>query len=620
MEYLLKTSVIIFIFYSSYKLFLQRETFFQTNRWYLLAGLIIASLTPFIVIPVYIEHIPTHIESITSLDTNMIVSQEANVFNLWQIISYAYGIGVIFFLGKLGIELASLKFLFNKHEYYKHDSFTLVETNDDIPPFSFFNWIVYNPTKYSQEELNHILNHEKAHANERLSIDIVLVQFACVMLWFNPFVWLYKKEVQQNLEFIADKKAQCFSECKKSYQLILLKSSLPQHQFLITNNFYNSQIKKRIIMLHKSKSNKLNALKYGLILPILALFLMSFNTKKVFIEVDNSSANLDPQIETKTSEQLKTSYAEINLDATIESNNPVKNSINTSSNRNNKALVHATQIKSHQKAKITGDISITIITKHTTDSELDAIKNKLKKEGLTLKFKGVNRNKNGEIIALKIHASSQTSKTNYNISSDNAIESIKIVYDEENNNISIGNSSPKHDDSVHIYSTKNSKHKIHKSSKGSNVYVFTEDEHMHDKHLDEHKHEQHHDAKVIINGNEKTIKGSNSILEVIMEDDNKETIRVNGKVKSVWVNKKDNHEDVIILKNSDDKNNIYISGDDNKRPLFIIDGKEVLEDILVDLKPDAIESISVLKGKSSIEKYGDRGKDGVILIKTKKKN
>ena len=104
------------------------------------------------------------------------------------------------------------------------------------------------------------------------------------------------------------------------------------------------------------------------------------------------------------------------------------------------------------------------------------------------------------------------------------------------------------------------------------------------------------------------------------ENDDKETIIVNGKVKSVWVSDDDILEDVIILKNSDDKNNIYISGDENKNPLYIIDGKEVLKDVLVELKPDAIESINVLKGKSAIETYGDKGKDGVIIIKTKKKN
>ncbi len=42
----------------------------------------------------------------TPLDTNMIVAQQANALNLWHLISYAYGIGVIFFLGKLIIEIA----------------------------------------------------------------------------------------------------------------------------------------------------------------------------------------------------------------------------------------------------------------------------------------------------------------------------------------------------------------------------------------------------------------------------------------------------------------------------------------------------------------------------------
>jgi bla regulator protein BlaR1 len=627
MEYLLKISVVIFIFYSSYKLFLQRETFFQTNRWYLLSGLIIAALIPFIIIPVYIEHIPTSIESITSIDTNMIVTQESNVLNLWQIISYAYGIGVIFFLGKLGIELASLKFLFNKHEYYKHGALTLVETNDDIPPFSFFNWIVYNPYKYSQEELNHILNHEKVHAKELHSIDIILIQLACVTLWFNPFVWLYKKEVQQNLEFIADKKAQDFSECKKSYQLILLKSSLPQHKFLITNNFYNSQIKKRIIMLHKSKSNKLNAWKYGLILPVLALFLMSFNLEKVFIDVESPSTNLEHLIQAEASAQLNTFYDDINLDDKTKSNQLVQKSIKTIPNTNSKTK--ATTIKSINISTITSDISVAHITKNTTDSQLDNIKNILQKKGLTVKFKKIKRNTKGEITAIKINARSKTSNTNYNINSNDVIATIKIVYDEENDSISIGNSNAKHIKNTYVYSTKNNKHKIHKSDVGSHTYVLSDDEHENDA-------EHEHDAKVIINGSAKRIKSSNTqvhiisgdtdndVLEIIMDNANenhdKKTIIVNGKVESIWLNDDDNHEDVIILKNSDDKNNINISEDENKNPLYIIDGKEVSKEVLVDLKPDTIESVNVLKGKSATETYADKGKNGVILITTKKKN
>ncbi len=54
MEYLLKSSAIIILFYLCYKLFLQRETFFTSNRWFLITGLFTAIAIPFIVIPVYV--------------------------------------------------------------------------------------------------------------------------------------------------------------------------------------------------------------------------------------------------------------------------------------------------------------------------------------------------------------------------------------------------------------------------------------------------------------------------------------------------------------------------------------------------------------------------------------
>ena len=97
-------------------------------------------------------------------------------------------------------------------------------------------------------------------------------------------VWLYKKDLKQNLEFIADKNAQANTNCKKSYQHLLLKTSVPNYQVALTNNFYNSSIKKRIVMLHKNRSHKRNQLKFLLVLPALVLFLMSFNTKEIYIQ------------------------------------------------------------------------------------------------------------------------------------------------------------------------------------------------------------------------------------------------------------------------------------------------------------------------------------------------
>ncbi len=646
MEYLIKTSAVIFIFYSSYKLFLQRETFFQTNRWFLLVGILFAAFIPFIVIPIYIEHLPSNIENMASLNTNMQDTQMADeiTFDVWQLIYYTYGIGVIFFLGKLGIELTSLKFLFNKCEYYRYESFTLVETNEDIPPFSFFNWIVYNPEKYSKEEFSHILNHEKAHAKELHSIDVILTHLACIMLWFNPFVWLYKKEIQQNLEFIADKKAQYFSECERSYQLILLKSSLPKHKFLMTNNFYNSQIKKRIIMLHKSKSNKLNAWKYGLILPVLALFLMSFNTEKIFVEIEDPSAEPISLIQPETPAQLNTFYENVKIDKNVEPPKSIKTSAITSSNSNSSISDSKSIAKvmpnQHKKdnSKLKGDISMTLITKNTTDYELNKIKEGLKKEGLTVKFKGIKRNSSSEITAIKIDVSSEKSKASYKVNSDDAIDSIKITFDEENNSISIGNTNAAQANTTYVYATKDINHKLHKSGSASNVYLFSEDKHEHD---DEHEH----DTKISVKNNIKTanvkrikhaqnveiISGDDgSVIDIIIDKDNnsegKETIIVNGKkikviegkVQSVWISDDDKEDDVIILKNVND--NIFISDNKGKDPLFIVDDIEITKEQLEDVKPDMIKSVTVLKDKSAIEKYGDKGKDGVVIIKIKNKN
>ncbi len=647
MEYLLKASAVVFIFYIFYKVLLQRETFFQTNRLYLLLGLLTAILIPLIVIPVYIEYVPVVADNSFTIVTNTEANQNVSepTYDIWQLLYTIYGIGLAFFLGKLLIELASLKFLLNKHQYYKSGSHVLVETDNNVPPFSFFNWIVYNPKKYSKEELSHILNHEKVHAKELHSIDIILTQLACIIFWFNPFIWLYKKEVQQNLEFIADKKAQDFSECEKSYQRILLKSSVPNHKFLITNNFYNSQIKKRIIMLHKSKSKKLNALKYLLILPALALFLMSFNTKEIFIEIDNPR-DLNEVAPIEASAHLNDFYDTIEFDDKTDAE-PKGNATATKNNqkKENTLIAQASSNTRKNNANALDNTSVVVINKNTSDAELDIIKEDLKREGLTVKFKSIKRNSRGEITGIKIDAKSKKSNASYNVNSGEAIDPIKIVFDEDSNSISIGNGHTQHGKTTYVYETHTGNtHKINKSGSGSNVFVITETEYEDDN---------GQDTKYIVRSNGKKgkvkaiktsknielISGDDDIVEVIVEgknNDTQETIIVNGKriileeeddnivvkgsakVKTLHKlnNLTDSNKDIIILNNSGNK--IYFSSDDGKAPLIIIDGKESTEENLLEISSDNIESMTVLKDKSAIEKYGDKAKDGVVIIKTKK--
>lgn len=283
MEYLLKASAVIALFYLFYKLLLQKDTFFKMNRVYLLLGLCTAFCIPLIIIPIYIESTSALLYD-SSINNTADSKHIAQTFSILQLVELVYILGVSFFSIRFIIQIVSLATFLRKQDSKQKGKYTYIETTKKESPFSFFNWIIYNPNLFNKTELNQIIAHEKVHAKQYHTIDILVTQISSILLWFNPFIWLYNKDLKQNLEFLADQNAQQQSTCKKSYEYTLLKTSMPTHQLTIINNFYNSLIKKRIVMLHKSKSKKTNAFKLLLILPLLALFLMSFNTENIYIE------------------------------------------------------------------------------------------------------------------------------------------------------------------------------------------------------------------------------------------------------------------------------------------------------------------------------------------------
>ncbi|MGY0391955.1 M56 family metallopeptidase [Bizionia sp. KMM 8389] len=306
MDYLLKASVLITIFYIGYICLLQRETFFNNNRLFLSFGIICTLILPSIIIPVYIEVAPQINTSNTLSATHIPLPHSDQTYSIMDILWTIYVLGVILFSVRFIINIHTLVQLIHSGTTEKDNNLVIVKTDRQIAPFSFFKWIVYNPNQYQTKDLNSILNHEQVHAKHWHSIDVILSQIACIIFWFNPIIWLYKKILEQNLEFIADKYAQSKTSCKKSYQRLLLKTSVPTHQLVIANNFYNSLIKKRIVMLNKSKSNPMNNWKYVLIIPALALFLMSFNTKEVYIYPEATKASLSSEIFTVTAETSNT--------------------------------------------------------------------------------------------------------------------------------------------------------------------------------------------------------------------------------------------------------------------------------------------------------------------------
>ncbi|NCQ13449.1 MAG: hypothetical protein COZ17_08100 [Flavobacteriaceae bacterium CG_4_10_14_3_um_filter_33_47] len=370
MEYLLKASAVIAIFFVCYKICLQRDTFFEQNRWFLLAGLVVAAFLPFIVIPIYIEAQPTNFDYLVFVEDNIATAPTSNSFDILSLLNFIYVLGVIVFSLRFIFQITSLLPLIINSEKQRIDGYNFVKTHQNISPFSFFNYIVYNPKPFNESELEQIVTHEKVHVNQHHSIDILLSQISCIIFWFNPLVWFYNKDLKQNLEFIADKEAIHYTNCKKSYQYTLLKTSMPNQSLALTNNFYNSLIKKRIVMLHKSKSKKINLIKFTLIIPALALFLMSFNSKTVIIEKKPTKETID-----KTSNNLL--------------QEPYK----------------------------------VIITKDASKENLDQIIEEAKTKGVTLKFKGIKRNSNNEIIAISASFKNENGSGNYHLKGDKPITS-----------------------------------------------------------------------------------------------------------------------------------------------------------------------------------------------------
>jgi len=621
MEYLLKASALIALFYICYKAFLQRETFFESNRWFLLIGLFTACTIPLIVIPIYVTQTPIVIPNVEF--TNTVTENAEETISVFEIISIIYLAGIVFFLGCFIIQILSLLKLFLKTEKQKIGNYTHAKTESNVSPFSFFKWIVYNPNQFKESELAQIITHEKVHASQLHSVDIIISQLATIVFWFNPFIWLYKKDLQQNLEFIADYSTQNKVNCKKSYQYLLLKSSVANHQLALTNNFYNSLIKKRIAMLHKSKSKNSNQLKYLLILPVLAIFLMSFNTKKVFVNKETPAA--EPVIDMTYTDDII-----LNKTTGIIKTEPKQNHISSAKANNQFAK---SNISTHKTVKNEGVEQMILITKEYTETDLERVKNKLKEEGLTIKFKGVKRNNDGEIVAIKIEVKSKQSNANYNIKGDEPINPIKISYDREGNNISIGNSTNVNSSNF-TFSSDNSKHNIHTSGDGENEFIFTDEDgenvnvHVVKSHKNNKIHITSSDDKVIDVNTDSNIHVNENIIIEVDPDSNQDIFIVrkdnDGNIikEDILNNVKNNvlimkGEDAVIVDILKNENKVVFTDLGEGETLIIIDGNESTKDDMDKLDSNNIEKIEVLKGKSATEKYGTAAKDGVILITTK---
>ena len=148
--------------------------------------------------------------------------------------------------------------------------------------------------------MQEIIQHEIVHVKQKHSIDIIWSEILCLFNWFNPFAWLIRKAIRQNLEFIADNKVLDNGVDRKQYQYLLLKV-IGSNRFSIAQKFNFSSLKKRIAMMNKLKSTKINLLRFLFVLPLIAVILVSFRNKIGDTMKKNSNDDINvPQAMTDT--------------------------------------------------------------------------------------------------------------------------------------------------------------------------------------------------------------------------------------------------------------------------------------------------------------------------------
>ncbi len=144
LTYLWKSAVIIMMFYGFYRFVLQKETHFQSNRYFLLSGIVLAIILPFIIIPIYVDMESSQLTQIipNNFTTNSNLGSEYSI-NWIAIASYIYLIVSIIFILRLVNQFISLGFLILKNDRVKVGNYFYVETESETSPFSFFYYIVF---------------------------------------------------------------------------------------------------------------------------------------------------------------------------------------------------------------------------------------------------------------------------------------------------------------------------------------------------------------------------------------------------------------------------------------------------------------------------------------------
>lgn len=495
--WLVKANISLCLFFGAYRFALRKLTFYSLNRLFLITGILFSALYPLINVPAFLSEPQSFSGELIVLTQNISIStiyEPVKEFNYWSIVVWLFWLGSGWMTLRLCLQFLSLLMLHRRSEADSLGEYRFRKIRGEVTPFSFLHHIYLNPAQHGNTELMAILKHEQIHVKDYHSLDVLLAEINLVFFWFNPISWFMKQSVRENLEFITDQKVLNKGTDRREYQYSLAGIGNLARATPLGNNFNFLTIKKRIAMMNKKRSSRVQISRYILILPLLVAFAFIVSVSKAGIEPQQISSFIKTIPERITAAAPGTETKEIRKDET----KPAKGKQNSSV----KKLV----------VKLRGDST----TRQATSLPVT--------------------------VSFYIDGEKSDKST---------VEGIKPV-DIESINVLKGKSA------IELGGTENE----------NGVVVITTKQNKNDQ-------------KVIAFNSRVAAAAS---VRSDSARSGASVFRINGKAS----------------------------------PLIVIDGKVAETTTLSAIAPETIESVSVLKDAGATKIYGERGKEGVVLVTTKK--
>lgn len=637
--YFLKVNIGIILFFGFYRLFFNRDTFFKMRRSALLSFYLIAFTYPLLNFQNWISEktdVTDVVESYSVLMNDFYISAPAETsLTLTDYLYIIYGIGISILLIRFLTDLISILIIRFKSPQIHLNGINCYCLKGDCAPFSFFKWIFINPEKHNSEELDEILTHEITHAKQYHSFDTIISELICIILWFNPFVWLLNREIRQNLEYLADDSVLEVGHDVRHYQYHLLALTYTKAAAKISNNFQVLPLKNRIRMMNKNRTSKKWGVKYAIFAPLTLSLLFVSNIELMARQATNLvSSFTETLIEKPTllSEAVISEQTPQNEQtfAVVEKMPVFPGGVNELLKFIAKNVKYPEDaVKENKQGRV---IISFVIDKNgkVVDPEINrGVSPSIDAEAIRV-VKSMPNWIPGEQRGQKVRVK-YTLPINFNIpkpaaSTEATNAQSSTSTDQKFMAVEKMPQFPGGETEMMKFIARTVKYPVvaqENGIQGRVIVTFTVDKTGKivdpiirkgvDPSLDQ-------EAIRVVNAMPQWIPGEQKGQKVNVMYTVPITFRLQGPEKEENASPvKAEKNDVVVVGYGAPKPTVLnLRHDTENPPLVIVDDKEIPQADMKNINPDTIDNISVLKGEAAKEKYGDKAKNGVVIIKLKK--